>query len=147
MTADLTGKTDQNGDGRQCSNLVLKLNVHVQYNMLKIILLHRKWLIVISQFCIMFVMSYISHRFDYHTLTHIEIMKSIAPSLLSSACSISSSCEYKSVDTDNFIILRFILLRITGLGYCAMLSCLIILLDTCFTLDIFCSYYWIVIIR
>ena len=34
---DLHGKIDQNGGGGQCSNLVLKLNVHVQYNMLKII--------------------------------------------------------------------------------------------------------------
>ena len=29
------------------------------------------------------------------------------------------------MDADNFIILRFILLRITGLGYCAMLSWLL----------------------
>ena len=53
---------------------------------------------------------------------YIELLHHV---LLSSACSISSSREYKSVDTDNYIILRFILLRITGLGCCTMLSCLI----------------------
>ena len=30
-----TAKIDQNGDGGQCLNFILKLNVHVQYNMLK----------------------------------------------------------------------------------------------------------------
>ena len=29
------GEIDQNGGGGQCSNFVLKLNVHVQYNILK----------------------------------------------------------------------------------------------------------------
>ena len=31
----MPGKIDQNGGGGQCSNLVIKLNVQVQYNILK----------------------------------------------------------------------------------------------------------------